>query len=460
MTEPHTPTTHVRVDRPLPAWVKLWTLVILANLGGFAAAIWVAGSIRAIPSSSGVETALMFGYYAAMAVVAVFDALLLDELLLKGSFRKTHIQGRVARLGTRGAAGGDVEEVAASMQRTTMSFPFLLLVCGGLTYVLFNLVNHDFDPYYRRVGRHVTTMHLGAPAEQIEAVRTLSIRREPQVLPALQWRVGQGGEPAAWAAWALGRFTDLPTRRPLKAPLVAASRSEDPLVRREALVALGRIQHRAADEAIHAEIRAQRDREEVVDGRLLYALGSIQTLSSVPVLEDLLHTAAPRTQRLAAWALAQHRDQRGGRSVVTILEARLPTASHEVQCAIVHSLGILADERSNLALMDAYDRASPADRASICARLQLSMRPDADPDDRVDLFMPQDSFAMKVILSMAQMRATSDDVRARAEPWLERIIADEETTPTARESARGLLAGIRSGRDDNASPSVEEALGI
>jgi len=460
MTESGSPITQVRVQRSLPTWVKLWTIVILANLGGFTVSLWVAGSIRAVPSSSTMVSVLLFAYYAAMAVLAVLDALLLDEVLFKGSFRKTHIQGRIAKLSTKGGKSDAMEDVAASMQRTTMSFPFLVLVCGGITYVLFNLVNHDFDPYYRRVGRHVVSLHLGSNAEQEEAIRTLSIRREPQVLPALKWRVTQGGEPAKWAAWALGRFTDLPTRRPLKAPLVTASKSEDPAVRREALVALGRIQHRAADTAIHDEIRAQRDRDEQVDGRLLYALGAIQTLSSVPVLEDLLHTARPQTQRLAAWALAQHRDQRGGRKVVKILEARLPTASHEVRCAIVHSLGILADEQSNLALMDAYDRATPAERATICPRLRLSMRPDGAQDDRVDLFMPQDTFSMKVILSMAQMRATSPEVRGRAEPWLDRIIADEETTPAARESARSLLSGIKTGRDDNAAPSVDEALGI
>lgn len=460
MTQPRSPSTQVRVQRSLPVWVKLWTLVILANIGGFAMSIFVAGSIRRIPSSSGTETALLFGYYSAMVLVAIADAFLFDELFFKGGFRKTHIEGRVARLSTRGGESDSMEEIAAGMKRSTMGFPFLLLVCGGLTYTLFNAVNRDFDAYYSRVGQHVVAMHIGTDAEQIEAVQTLSIRREPEVLPALKWRAGQGGEPAVWAAWALGRFTDLPTRRPLKAPLVAASRSEDPKLRREALVALGRVQHRAADSAIHDEIRAQRDRDEAVDGRLLYALGSIQTLSSVPLLEDLLHTARPQTQRLAAWALAQHRDQRGGRKVVKILEARLPTASHEVRCALVHSLGILADEQSNLALMDAYDRATPAEHATLCARIQLSMRPDGDDDDRVDLFMPQDAFAMKVILSMAQMRATSAEVRDRAEPWLQRIIDDEETTPAARESARGLLAGIKSGRDDNSNATVEEALGI
>ena len=144
MSEPATPRTQVRVAQKLPIWVKLWTVVILANIGGFAAAIWVAGSVRAIVSSSGVETAMMFGYYTAMAIVAAADALLLDELLFKGAFRKTHLEGKSARF----TKGGSVEEVAATMQRTTMRFPFLLLACGGATYLVFNFINHDFDAYY------------------------------------------------------------------------------------------------------------------------------------------------------------------------------------------------------------------------------------------------------------------------------------------------------------------------
>lgn len=441
-----------------PVWAKLWTVVILANFAGFIIAMWVAGVVRSVPESASSETALLFGYYAAMAVIAFIDALLVDELAFKGSFRKTYLQGKGDKKSVK--SDGDVVAVVASLQRSRMSFPFLLLLCGGLTYVVFNLINHDFDVYYRRVGKHISAMNQGDDAAQIEAIRELSIRRDPHVLPALRKRLAAGGEPAAWAAWALGRFTDLPTRRPLKVPLVAASQSADTKIRREALVALGRIQHRAVAEEVHRELTALQQTGQPIDPRLVYTLGSIQVLSSVALLEGLLHSADTQTQRVAAWALAQHRDQRGGRAVVEILESRLPTANHEVSCAIVHSLGILRDERSNLALIALHDTLTPAEQATICPRWQLSLRPDGDLDDRIDLFMPQDTLSMKVIATMGQMRATTPEVRAEVEPWLERVTANEESTPATREAGKSLLEGIRAARDDSELNSVDEALGI
>jgi hypothetical protein len=445
------------VRRGSPVWVKLWSLVILTNLAGFLVAIWVSRLVRGVVETSGTETALLFAYYAAMAVCAFIDALLLDELVFKGAFRRTHLQGRTAKYSKRGE---DMDDVAVTLQRSTMSFPLLLLVTGLVTYNVFNLVNGDFDVYYRRVGKHISALHQGDTPKQVEAVQELSIRREPAVLPALRWRLEQGGEPAAWSAWALGRFSDLPSRRPLIAPLVAASRDPDPKIRREALISLGRIQHRSVAEAIHQEVRAMQAAGEEVDPRLIYALASIQTMSSVELLSDLLHRGSPQTQRIAAYALAQHRDQRGGRDVVEVLEERLPTAPLDVRCAIVHSLGIMADERSNLALMRAYDQASEPERVTVCPRWQVSMRPDGDLADRVDLFVPQEALAMKILMSMAQMRATTPEVRGAVEPWLEARTHDETATPAAQEAARSLLTGIREGRDDTQMKSVEEALGI
>jgi hypothetical protein len=433
-------------------------MVILTNFAGFLAATMVATTVRAVPESGAVETVLLFGYYAAMLLAAFCDALLLDELLFKGAFRRSHLQGKSSRYTSE---SDDVGEVAATMQRSTVSFPFLLLLCAVATYLLFNVINNDFDVYHRRVGKHISAMHQGDTAEQVEAIQELSIRREPEVFQALKWKLAQGGEAAPWAAWALGRFTDLATRRPLKAPLTAAASSSDPLLRREGLVALGRIQHRAAGPQLHAEIRAQRDLGEPVDPRLLYGLGSIQIPESVPLLEELLHGGKIPTQRIAAWALAQHRDIIGMRkTVITILEERLPTADHEVKCAIIHSLGITSDERSNSALRRAYDAATPEERATVCPRWQLSLRPDGNTDDRADLFMPQDTLAMKIIMIMAQLRATDPKIRAEIEPWLDGVIEDDETTPATREAARALLQGILEGRNDNEMKSVEEALGI
>lgn len=440
-----------------PVAAKLWSLTILANLAGFLAAVWCARLVRGVPDSEAIETLLRFGYYGSMLIVAFFDALLLDELVLGGSFRKTHLQGKDARYLAR--KGADEDELAVSMQRSTTSFPFLVLVMGGLTYLVFNLVNNDFDPYYRRVGKHVSALQYGDDARKIEAITALSIRREAPVLPALRRGIEAGGTGGQWSAWALGRFGDLPSRRPLYLSLVAAARGDDAAIRREALVALGRLQHRSMADVIREEIRGQLDRGEQVDTRLLYGLGAIQVMDSLPLLEELLHGTDEHTARMAGWALAQHRDQIGGRAAVEILEKRLPSASPLLRCGLVHALGILADERSNLALVQAYNRASAEQRALLCPRIRLSMRPDGQ-EDFEDLLMPQDSYAMKILFTMGQMRATTSDVRAVVEPWLVELIGNVATTPGIREAARTLLSGIREVRDDTAKPSVESALGI
>jgi len=454
---PPAPPPPMRRRGGAPTAAKLWSLVILANLAGFLVAVWCARLVRGVPDSATTETLLRFAYYGTMLIVAFFDALLLDEMLFGGSFRRTHLQGKDARYLAK--KGADVDELAVSMQRSTTSFPFVVLVMGGLTYLMFNVVNDDFDPYYRRVGQHVSALQHGDAAKQVASIQALSIRREPEVLPALRRAVGEGGTKGQWAAWALGRFADLPSHRPLYVPLVAAARGEDAAVRREAIVSLGRLQHRSMSDAIREEIEAQREAGEVVDGRLLYGLGAVQVMDSLPLLESLLHHADEQTQRMAAWALAQHRDQVGGRDAVEILEQRLPSASPLVQCAIVHALGILADERSNLALMAAYDRASAEQRALVCPRIRLSMRPDGN-EDFEDLLMPQDAYAMKIVFTMGQMRATSSEIREKVEPWLETVIANPATTPGMREGGRTLLAGIREGRDDSEKASVEQALGV
>lgn len=440
-----------------PVAAKLWSLTILANLAGFLVAVWCARLIRGVPEAHSTETLLRFAYYGTMLIVAFFDALLIDELIFGGSFRRTHLQGKDARYLAK--KGADADELAVSMQRSTTSFPFLVLVMGGLTYLAFNVVNDDFDPYYRRVGKHVAAMSYGDPAQQIEAVTALSIRREAGVLPALRKALAEGGDKARWAAWALGRWGDVPSRRPLHISLVSAVRSEDPAVRREALVSLGRLQHRAMATAVRDEIRAQLDAGEAPDHRLLYGLGAMQVMASLPILEELLHGADEATQRMAAWALAQHRDQVGGREAVTILERRLPSASPLLKCAIVHALGILADEKSNLALTQAYNHASAEQRALICPRIRLSMRPDGT-EDLEDLLMPQDSYAMKILFTMGQMRATSPEIRAVVEPWLVELIGNVATTPGIREAGRALLSGIQEGRDDSQRASVEDALGL
>lgn len=423
---------------------KLASLAVLANMAGVVVAVYVARAIRGGHIGASSETPWLAAYYTAMGLVALFDAFLVDELLFGGSFRRKYLQGQDAGHLER---KGDDAALAASLRPNALGFPATVVVCGGLTYLLFNLANDGFDRWHRTIGRSLAALRSGDPDQQRAAVAELSIRRDGPVLPALMATLHAGGPAAPWAAWALGRFHDQPTLRPIIMPLVEASRASDPAVRREALIALGRLQHRAAGPAIHDEIRAQLAAGERVDPRLLYALGSIQVLGSVPLLEELLVAADEDTQRLAAWALAQHRDQRDGRSVVDVLVKRLPSASVPVRCAIVHALGILGDERSNLALVQAYDDATPDELEQVCDNVVIGMRPDG-ADDEVRLLRPERKLGMKVILSMGQMRATSPEVRAVVEPWLVALGNDASAVYEVREGSQSLLAGIQAGRDD------------
>lgn len=423
---------------------KLLSLALLANMAGLVVAVYVARTLRGGHAGDGSETPWLISYYAAMFVVALFDAFLVDELLFGGSFRRKYLQGQDERHLER---RGDDTALVAALRPNAFGFPMVVVLCGGLTYFLFNLANDGFDSWHRHIGRHIAALRSGDLERQHAAVAELSIRRDGPVLPALVRTLQEGGPAAPWAAWALGRFHDLPTRRPVIGPLIEASRSGDPAVRREALIALGRLQHRVVGPEIHAEIRAQLAAGEPVDPRLLYALGSIQVLSSVPLLEELLVAGDEDTQRLAAWALAQHRDQREGRAVVEVLEKRLPSATLPVRCAIVHALGILADERSNLALMRAYDDSTPDELEQVCDSIRVALRPDGGDDESI-LLRPERKLGMKVILAMGAMRATSPDVRAAVEPWLERLVVDATAVYEVREGGQSLLGGIRAGRDD------------
>jgi len=441
--------------------MKLGMLMLCANLAGLIVAIVVARAVREVPESATVESALLAAYYASMLVVGAVDALLLDELLFSGAFRRTHLEGQRVRPATD---DDELPAVVATMQRSTVSFPILVVLCTVLTYGEFNQVNDSFDEYHRRVGRHLGALRRGDEAERIQAIQAIAVLRGNRlalVAHALFDALEQGGPPARWAAWGLGHMSDLKHRRPFIGPLVSASRSGDLVLQHVALIALGRLQHRPIVGAIQSEVRRQIDASEPIDPRLLYALGSVQDLSSRDLLVELLHRADEPTQGLAAWALAQHRDEAGARDAVgPVLEERLATASLRVRCDILHGLTIFADERSNLALMAAYDEATPDERVAMCQRRGLSMQPDGSTDDRIDLFMPEDIFAMRVIAAMAQVRATAPAIRAQVEPWLEHLIADASTDPTAREGARSLLLGIHEQRDDSKRPSVEAALGL
>lgn len=466
-----------RPARPLgrgrfPLAVKLWIGVVVANLGGLGFAVYVAGAVRSQTVSPDAEGWLIAAYYVSMLVVAAVDALWLDEVLFKGAFRITHIQGQAEALRRRGirrradeappsepgpqtAEGEDDEadiemaKTAATFQRSTVTFPFSLLIFGLGTYLLFNAVNRDFDGYYREIGQHVTTLRGDDPVDaeaRKEAVIALSLHGRVESLNTLADTLEHDDpETAKYAAWALGRHWQNPHARHLLRPLVGAYRQDRPGVRREALISLARLQHRNFAEPIQQALESQL-RGDDVDLRLLWGLGYIQQTSSFDVLEKALHHRDPKVAAVSAWSLAQHRDQRGGREAVNILEARLPAAPFEVKCAIVHGLMILGDEGSNLALIHAWDAMSTEQRFTVCTPLEVYVRPDG-ADDEQEL-VSQETYAMKTLEAMGRMRATSPDVRRAVEPWLRDQIHDDDNTLKTREAAGSLLRGIESVRDD------------
>ncbi len=428
---------------------KLGIAVVIANLAGLIAAVYCAQQIRAVPAEASTETILFAVYYTALCLAAVVDALWIDELVFHGAFRLQHFSGKD---GSRLNLKDDEVIVAASMQRSSVSFPAALILCGGLTYLLFNVVNHDFNGYYRRIGKHVSQLRGDDPEGQPRrsgAIAALSIQPDRgEVIPLLLQQLGRGGETGAFAAWALGRLTDAKNfRKPIVEALWAASEEPDPAVRHEALIALARLQHRPVAAPLQAEIRRELDAGGL-DRRLPYATGFIQVPTTIPLLTEVLQRGEVKAQRVAAWALAQHRDQREARNLDIVLAERLPSANILTRCAIVHAIGIIGNERSNLPLVHAYDTASPAERATQCPSETVFLRPDG-ADEPADLLLPPDTYAMKILHTMGQIRATAPEIRKAVEPWLERLAAahlDDGTLLSAR--AQSLLDGIRQARDD------------
>ncbi len=428
---------------------KLGVAVVIANLAGLIAAVYCTQQIRAVPAEATTETVLFAVYYTALCVCAVVDALFIDELVFHGAFRVQHLQGKD---GTRLNLKDDEATVAASMQRSSVSFPAVLLLCGGLTYLIFNAVNHDFNGYYRRIGKYVSSLRGDDPetqAKRSQAIAALSVRRDREIVPLLLQQMGRGGETGAYAAWALGRFSDAKNyRKAIVEALWAASQETDPAVAREAVIALARLQYRPVAPVLQAELRKGLDSGEL-DRRLIYAAGFIQVPDSVPLLAEVLQRGEVPAQRIAAWSIVQHRDQREAKDLDRLLEARLPSAQFLTRCAIVHSLGILGSERSNLALMHAHDTATPEERATTCPSESIYLRPDGK-DEPADLLLPPDAYTMKILNVMGQVRATHPEIRAAVEPWLERLAAESQPTDALLAArARSLLDGIRQARDDS-----------
>ncbi len=422
--------------------LKLWMGVVATNLVGLFSAFYVANTVRA---GTGDPDLLLPIYYGTMVLAGLADALWLDEIAFKGAFRRS-LQGKV------GGKNADVEDVAAELQRPAVGFPVVAVFCTLLTYGMFNLVNHGFDSWWRDTGKQINELRHGADtATRVDAIRELSRRNQPEILEIFERHLSdEDPTVAAWSAWAIGRQKALKNpamninRVP---PLVDRFRNGPPEVRREALLALGRMQHRPMAKPIAEALAAELEGDGTVDIRLVWALGYVQHPDTLTVLDRALFHDDERIQRTAAWALAQQRDSGKGREAADLLEQRLPAAPFATKCAIIHSLAVLTDERSNLALMHAYDGLTPEQRKQTCELLAIGIAPDGQSDYE-NILMPPEAFGLKTLQAMGRMRATTPEIRAEVEPWLEGLIASEQTDPIEREAARDLLAGIRQQRDD------------
>ncbi|HLT34992.1 MAG TPA: HEAT repeat domain-containing protein [Enhygromyxa sp.] len=433
-------------NQPKRTALKLWLAVVSTNLVGLFVAVYVSSYLRV---GAGDPDVLFIVYYGAMILAGIVDAFWLDELLFKGAFRRS-LQGKTGAIVRKNE---DVEEVAASLQRPAVSFPVVVVLCGFATYGLFNLVNRGFDSWWRDIGEHAHVLRdpAATTATQQQAILELSVRIRPEVLAILEHELTDGDpEVEAWAAWAIGRHKDNEAMNINRVPaLVERVRNGAPQVRREAMIALGRLQHQAIADEMQAALAEELERGEAIDRRLIWALGYLQHKDSLPVLDKALYHPDEDVQRLAAWALSQHRDSGKGREAADLLEQRLPAAPLATKCAIVHSLGVLADERSNLALMHAHDSLTTDQRWVLCESISVFAAPDGE-HDREDLLMPRERYSMKTIQAMGAMRATTPEIRKQVEPWLERLIAAPDTPTVIHEAAGSLLSGIREQRNDRA----------
>src|SRR5687768_1286286 len=153
---PHT--LQVTEVRRAPAWPRLFSLAVIANAAALAGGLYSARLLRAVPETDAGEQWLRAIYYIGVGIAAIFDAFLLDEVLFKGAFRRTHVLGKVPGFAK---SDEDVEDIAVGLQKTTWSFPFLVISSGLVTMILLNFLTRDIDGYYKTLGVHIGAVERG-----------------------------------------------------------------------------------------------------------------------------------------------------------------------------------------------------------------------------------------------------------------------------------------------------------
>lgn len=469
-------------DEPMrrATWILIG-LVVAANGVAQAYSLPVTDYIVHRSTSVTTDLILRFGYFAFMLIVAFLEALLFDELVYRGSWRRRFLGGQrsEARLARHLAdaaeverAGGEAEaglagaEAAAPEDDLDMelaegaprawrrwvaenSAPFFLafLALLAANYFLFNALNGGFDRYYGKTGHLFTQLRSPDAGERCQAILGLAPLRGDTIEERILTRLDRGtAQEQRWAAWALG------LRRKLKLPVTRVSlldRSEQLLaarvraegsdgVARAATVALARTLIRRGPDASPADLSALAGRveREQRTGRVtvetVIAVGLVRSRRAMDLLGQLLVGADEQVALAAAWALGKMQQS----SAVRRLLVGLPKASPPVRCAIVRSLGRLGQAaRVSQALMLEFARK----RADVlCPKRAFSLRPDhagRQVPDVIHFIGAQTRYRLLLLHTLDRIGGLGD-----ALPWLRRVsAADSPYSRSVRRSARAKL---------------------
>ncbi len=446
----------------IPRWAKLWVLVVVVAMTTGFACLWAAHRVRALPETTTALQLALATYYGAITVLALAIAFLVDEGMFQGGFRRTTLGGEQVPA-KRALGEGNIARSAALFQRNQLSFVMTFALAWGACYVGAEMLTGFFSREYQRVGRHVFALWRGEATAKREAVASLFMRRETAAVQTLldyanaqptdQTRTLQA------VLWALGSMHDLPSRRPLLHALGPYTDASIPTeLRREALIGLGRLRdpHVTPHLAALAQDDATHDR---FDARVIYALGLVASEPALAPLQDALMRGPSKVQQLAAWGLSQHTAfGTHTREVAATLGTRLLTADAPLGCAIAWSLGQLGVEDSNLALQKSLDGIARTHWDAPCPGVSVALGVEGMPAHPHHVIELPQSLVVTHLLSMARVRATDPTIRAHVEPWLAALAHDKTLRSDTTFAASSLLDAIRTGRDDTAYPTLDEAL--
>jgi hypothetical protein len=460
-------------------WILIVTTVIL-NVVAQAYSIPVTRYIRDSSTSVNADIALRFAYFAFMLITAAVEALLFDDLVSGGSWRKRFFGGiradrgmepvvdrdeDAARLSDEefdAALGSRRSGVRSLIAQNSLLFFIAFFLLLGLNLVLFNALNGWFDVYYGRGGHFVTQLRSKDVDERCKAILELSYKRSSRMGLDLEKvfadRLERGtAKEKVWAAWALGY------RRKLKLPgkpIKQLERAEDLLVRlldkgtprqqRIAVVAAARYARARGDDSSAALLPALRNlvvRQEAADRipvETVVALGLLREKPAVELLGGLLLSPDEKRAVTAAWALG--RMQHSSRAVTAAwalgrmqhssalrpLLAALDKAAPNVRCAIVRAFQKLGHAaRVSGRLMDQFNRKTSDFH---CGVRQLVLRPDGRGTkivDRLPLARLSDRYRVLLLKTMAKVSFLED-----ALPWLKRVSQDQAFHKQVRGYAR------------------------